>query len=76
MCSVTTERRLLVTMHYPLEMHCVAMILKAVSDLYPQAVVSENGEVWDRMDDTPYCIDGHPEYVAGCSECDYKAGVR
>ena len=40
--------RVLVTMHLPLDMHCVAMVMKAVADAYPRAVVGENGTIWDR----------------------------
>lgn len=39
------ERRVLVTMHLPLDMRCVAMILRSVSNAYPDAKLGENGEI-------------------------------
>jgi hypothetical protein len=47
-----SPRRVLVTMHYPLDMHCVAMLMKAVADAYPSAVVGEDGTIWDRREDS------------------------
>jgi hypothetical protein len=38
----------LVTMHLPLDMHCVAVILKAVADAYPDAVLGEDGQILRR----------------------------
>lgn len=46
---------MLVTMHYPLEMGCVAAVLQAVAKAYPQAVVGENGQVWS----SPVSPPGH-----------------
>lgn len=42
------ERRVLVTMHLPIEMGCFAGILRAISKAYPDAVVGDNGTVWNR----------------------------
>ncbi len=40
--------RVLVTLHLPLTMTCVAAVLRAMSDTYPQAVIGEAGRVLDR----------------------------
>lgn len=45
--------RLLVTMHYPLDVMAVAAILKALTAAYPDAVIGENGTVWDGPTSTP-----------------------
>jgi hypothetical protein len=50
-------RRILVTLHYPLEMACVAAILRAVSIAYPDARGGEDGNVWDGPEITPEPID-------------------
>jgi hypothetical protein len=41
-------QRPLVTLHYPLDMHCVAEVLSAISSAYPASVVDVNGVIWDR----------------------------
>jgi hypothetical protein len=38
--------RVLVTLHYPLPMHCAGKIMQEVARAYPGAVVRENGEIW------------------------------
>lgn len=38
-------RRVLVTMHFPIEAMCYAAILRAVSESYPDAVIGENGTI-------------------------------
>ena len=40
-------RRALVTLHYPLDAHCVAEILRAVARAYPDARLGEDGTIWD-----------------------------
>lgn len=63
-------RRILVTLHYPLEMSCVAAILRAVSVAYPDARVGEDGTVWDGPE-TPLSapISGHARVHGFCPTC-------
>jgi len=43
-----SDRRILVTLAYPLMMRTVSSILVAVARDYPDARIGEGGEVWDR----------------------------
>lgn len=50
----TDARRVLVTLHLPLDMVMVGRILTDVALDYPVAVLGEDGQVWDR----PLPLDG------------------
>ena len=53
-------RRALVTLHYPLDAHCVAEILRAVADAYPDARLGEDGTIWDSPETPVEPIDAAP----------------
>lgn len=50
-------RRILVTLHYPLDCVCMIAIERAVSAAYPDARLDESGNVWDGPEITPEPID-------------------
>lgn len=44
------HRRVLVTLHLPLDMGVAAGVMTAVANGYPDAVVGENGRIWNRRE--------------------------